>query len=522
MWRSWGPAILLEFSFVLYLSCALLIDSRTLPQGRFADRPAWSIALAVLTLSLLFAIWFALSWRPVYAAIAALTHFLIVSQISDYKYRNVQEPLSFVDFALIPQIWRHPGLYQAQFLRHPLFYAVVALLVALTAVWFIYLEPSMLPARHRLVWYVSGVVVVASLLGWFIAGPLPTWLVGGVYRRMIPADAARYVREIGFAASLSAGLIAWRHAPSGSHQWPRQPPISTDAKLSPVVIVVQSESFVDLNRAGVHSEVLPAFRAAQARSLAHGCVGVPVQGAWTLRSEFVFLTGRALDSIGIDALHPYLRLRHPPRSIAHLMRDAGFATVFAHPFDMDFFNRSSALPLLGFDRLIDETAFAGIAREGYYVPDAALAERVLTMAAEATQPFFCMTATMENHNPWDKHRLPGIATPAERYMYHLRNADRMIAQLIEGLERLGRPAVLAFYGDHVPTMPSLADPFPDPRTDYFVMALRDGTWLTGQRRDLDLHQLADVVLAALEKVCPPRDVQTGMSAEANAVNGGGG
>jgi hypothetical protein len=82
-------------------------------------------------------------------------------------------------------------------------------------------------------------------------------------------------------------------------------------------------------------------------------------------------------------------------------------------------------------------------------------------------------------------------------MYHLRNADRMIAQLIEGLERLGRPAVLAFYGDHVPTMPSLADPFSDPRTDYFVMALRDGAWLTGPRRDLDLPQLADVVLAAL-------------------------
>ena len=509
---GWGSAILFGLCFVLYLSCGLLIDSRTLPRGRFTDRPVWGLILTLLTLTLLFAVWFVVSWRPVYAAFAALIHFLIVSLISDYKYRNVQEPLSFVDFALIPQIWRHPSLYQAQFLRHPLFYVVLVLLCTLTAVWFAYLEPSILPARHRLAWVLSGIAVVVGTLGWIAAGPLPTWLVGGIYRRMIPADSARYVREIGLAASLMAGLIAWRHAPSGSHQWPKLAPISADPDLSPVVIVVQSESFVDLSRAGVHNEWLPELRAAQSRALAHGCVSVPVQGAWTLRSEFVFLTGRELDTIGIDALHPYLRLRHPPRSIAHLMRDAGFATVFAHPFDMTFFNRSSALPLLGFDRLIDESAFAGIAREGYYVPDAALADRVLTMAADSKQPFFCMAATMENHNPWDKHRLPGVATPAERYIYHLRNADRMIATLIDGLKQLGRPAVLAFYGDHVPTMPSLADPFPDPRTDYFVMALRDGVWQTGSRRDLKLHELADVIVKALETVCPPRkdrDVATG-------------
>lgn len=495
---------MLGLCFVLYLSGGLLIDTRTLPRGRFTERPVWGIALTLLTLTLLFAIWFVVSWRPFYAAFAALMHFLIVSLISDFKYRNVREPLSFVDFALIPQIWRHPSLYQAQFLHHPLFYVVLVFLFALTALWFAYLEPSILPAGNRLAWAVSGVAVVAGMIGWIATGPLPNWLVGGIYQRMIPADSARYVREIGLAASLTAGLIAWRHAPSGSHRWPKLAPISADPDLSPVVIVVQSESFVDLSRAGVHSERLPQLRAAQSRALAHGCVSVPVQGAWTLRSEFVFLTGRELDAIGIDALHPYLRLRRPPRSIAHLMRDAGFATVFVHPFDMTFFNRSSALPLLGFDRLIDESAFTGIAREGYYVPDAALAERVLALAADTKQPFFCMAATMENHNPWDKNRLPGLATPAERYIYHLRNADRMIATLIDGLKRLGRPAVLAFYGDHVPTMSSLANPFPDSRTDYFVMALRDGIWQTGSRRDLNLHELAEVIVKALERVCPPR------------------
>src|SRR5690606_562976 len=80
-------------------------------------------------------------------------------------------------------------------------------------------------------------------------------------------------------------------------------------------------------------------------------VKVPVQGAWTLRSEFAFLAGRPLETFGLDALHPYLRLPTPPRTLAHHLGDAGFATVFMHPFDLDFFNRREALPKLGFERL---------------------------------------------------------------------------------------------------------------------------------------------------------------------------
>ena len=46
----------------------------------------------------------------------------------------------------------------------------------------------------------------------------------------------------------------------------------------------------------------------------------------------------------------------------------------------------------------------------------------------------------------------------------------------------------------------LADPFPDPRTDYFVMGYREGQWLRGSRRDLELHQLPDLILGVLQQV----------------------
>jgi len=502
-----GSPLLFAAYFVLYLLLALFVDALAAPRGRFLGRPGWALLTAVLTLTLLYAVWFAASWRPVFAGNAAIITFVIVRLISDYKVRNVQEPLNFVDFALIPQILRHPRLYQADFLTHPFFYVGIAAVLAIIFLWSHFVEPSMLPDGHLWDWAIPVAVMLLAIIGWGVAGPLPAWFTSAVHRRMIPANSTRHVREFGLAASLTAGLIGWRQSIGGSRTWPSPAIVAkaTPPRPAPVVIAVQSESFLDLRAAGLRDVDLPALQNARDHAVAHGRVKVPVQGAWTLRSEFAFLAGRPLESFGLDALHPYLRLRQPPRTFAHHLRDAGFFTLFVHPFDLDFFNRRRALPKLGFERLLGETDFEGVPRDGYYVPDLALAERVLAMAAAEPRPFFSMIATMENHNPWNKGRLPGIDSPVEQYIHHLHNADRMIGQIVSGMEQLGRPAVFAFYGDHVPTMPALADPFPDPRTDYVVMGLRDGTWLSGQQRDCALHEMADMVLATLDRVCVSHD-----------------
>lgn len=494
--------MLLAGAFSLYLLAVLLIDALAAPRGRFRGRPAWSYALSVLAFSLLYAVWFAVSWRPIFSAVSAIVTFVIVMLISNHKVRRVQEPLNFMDFALIPQVWRHPMLYQAEFLRHPVFVLGAMVLLGVIFAWCHFVEPSMLPDGRWWDWGAPSVLLVAFVIAWGVAGPLPASLTAALNRRMVPADSAQHVRAMGLAASLVAGLIGWRGAATERDATARSPPVRIPrAAPSPVVIAVQSESFVDLYRAGLHEVRLPGLEAARRRAVAHGRLKVPVQGAWTLRSEFAFLTGRPLESFGLDALHPYLRLDHPPRTLAHHLRDAGFRTLFAHPFDLDFFNRRAAMPKLGFDRLLGDDDFAGVEREGYFVPDLALAERILAEAFAEPAPFFCLAATMENHNPWDGRRIPGVGTAVDQYIFHLRNADRMIDRLVEGVEQLGRPAVLAFYGDHVPIIPELADPFPDTCTDYFVMGMRERAWLTGAQRDCALHELPGMILATLERVC---------------------
>jgi hypothetical protein len=496
-----GTILLLPVTFVVYLFLALLIDARALPRGSVLTRNAFAWAFSLVALTLLYAFWFVLSWRPIFANNASLITLTLLVLISNVKYRDVYEPLNVPDFALIPQIWRHPRLYQAEFLHRTPFWLVVGATIAITIAWCIYVEPALLPAKHRVALTLGGIVFVAAILACIVVGPLPSSFVDAVSRRMLPVDSARHVAEFGLAGSLLAGMIAWRRSTTPSRRaWSH--PVPCTQHPPPVIVVLQCESFVDLARSGVRDVKLPGLARAREQSFSHGRMIVPVQGAWTLRCEFAFLTGQPLSAFGFDALHPYLRLRNPPHTLAHHMRDIGFHTVFMHPFDIKFFNRGRAMPILGFDRVMGSEAFADVEPDGFYIGDLTVAERILNLAAEESRPLFCFAVTMENHNPWSAQRLPNLRTPADKYIYHLLNSDRMITRLFEELERLGRPVVFAFYGDHVPTLPSLAHPFPDTSTDYFVAIFQDGVWFKGGSRDLVLHELADLSLDALSKLRP--------------------
>jgi hypothetical protein len=105
--------------------------------------------------------------------------------------------------------------------------------------------------------------------------------------------------------------------------------------------------------------------------------------------------------------------------------------------------------------------------------------------------------TMGNHGPWlNKGSELGC------YLDGLRRSDEMLRRLIEGLEDRRSDAILAFYGDHLPSLPRdfARLGFDDWRSDYAI-------WSRGgkpRRRDLAAHELGRAVVeAALEL---PEDV----------------
>jgi phosphoglycerol transferase MdoB-like AlkP superfamily enzyme len=277
--------------------------------------------------------------------------------------------------------------------------------------------------------------------------------------------------------------------------------IRSSGDEKPPIVAVQSESFFDARRLhpAVARGVLERFDQL-AREADCGRLAVPVWGAYTMRSEFAFLSGIPQAELGIHRFNPYRRLaRGGVATLASALRARGYRTLCLHPYPAGFFARDRVFPALGFDAFVDLAGFAGAERAGPYIADAEVTARICRALEEASGPLFIFAITMENHGPLHLER----ATAAEAqelyaaepppgfddltvYLRHLRHADDMIGTLAQALSR--KPGLLCFYGDHVPGLPSIyrALDYHDSRTDYLIWNFRNRE---SRRADLPVERL---------------------------------
>ena len=195
---------------------------------------------------------------------------------------------------------------------------------------------------------------------------------------------------------------------------------------------------------------------------------VPGWGANTMRTEFAVLTGIPESALGYDRFNPYYALaRVPIESQVWRLRRAGYRTICLHPFDRRFFRRDLAMPALGFERFLGRETLGGRATRRPISPTPSWpATSCGSLDAEGPRTFI-FAITMGNHGPWLAKGPPidpavagavrpggdagrGRAAALSRRAAPLR---RDAADLLDGLERRGRPAVLGFYGDHLPSLP---------------------------------------------------------------------
>lgn len=209
-----------------------------------------------------------------------------------------------------------------------------------------------------------------------------------------------------------------------------------------------------------------------------------------MRTEFAVLTGVAEEEIGFDQFDPYLRAyRRVENALPGQMSIAGFRCEFVHPYDRRFFRRDVAIPALGFHSFLDETAFPASERIGRYVSDRAVGELLLSRIKNSELPMFVYAATMENHGPW---------ADENSYLKHLRNSDQLLGMMMEGLDRLGRDYVLAFFGDHRPALRSITSKGTTP----FVILTNDPVSSEAPAVSVTAAGLNWLLHAAIEQDCP--------------------
>jgi hypothetical protein len=456
--------LLIASSFLLSLVAGEMVDRLTDPR-----RPVCSGGLIALIWRawLLASIWllaFGLTARPLFASAATLVSVAILVAISNIKRRYLREPLIFSDFALLEHVIRHPRLfYIPDHWRGPVLVGIGLFLAAIVG-WML-IEPRAIGGAAQALALVPASAILVS--GLFLPRLLAS-TAGLIHEPNPQADIA----HVGLLVSLLSYSVAWRleqgMQPRAAAAMNTRPAPPYDA-----IIVVQAESFVDLRRFGRNDLRLPAFDRLKERAVASGLIEVPCEGAYTLRPESAVITGLGFREQSFDRFHPYLRPgRLSAEALPRLLSTAGWDAVFVHPYDPSFFRRAHAIPILGFTRSIYENAFTGARRVGPYFSDDAVAEIICKeVRAKGERGLFLYAVTMEAHDPYGKGRLPTEDDPIRQYIHHIENTDRMLARITDEFSAGEHRVLLVFFGDHVPFLPSFADPFPDARTDFVVVEL---------------------------------------------------
>jgi len=468
-------------------------------RARLAPR---DLALRLLGYMLILLFWFEFSWRPWLAGLTCVTTVAILIIVSRAKRSVIGEPLLFSDFALLPQVPRHPQLYYIPPLWDPRISVPAILTLAATILWY-RTEPSVLPAATLPgLAAVIGLPLGLALLVW--AAPRPP-LVRLIARWFPQPDLEGDVARVGLPASL-LGYTA--RAMAGSEPVPAVPVLPL-CRGDDVVVVIQLESFIDPERLG--GPPLPAMELFRTQAAQYGRLRVPAHGAYTMRSEHAVLTGRPPDVLGFGRYDPYTaRSGDEPTSLARLARARGYETLFLHPFHRDFFRRAQVMEAFGFTDLVMGESFADAPRVGPYVGDVALGERLLAEVRARRRPLLVFCVTMENHGPWKPGRLPGIDDPEAQYLHHVAHTGRMVQNVAAELEALararGETVTLCVFGDHAPSLPSCKPGFGERATDYALFRFGHAE-VPPQRVDLAADALGLAVRGALATA--PTDIATG-------------
>lgn len=435
--------------FFLILSCLVLENFIKPKTGRYL-RPSGFIIHSLLMANC-YGCFLFVSGSPLFSAFLTWGIALAFVIASNLKWAILGEPLVFSDLSIVKDIAKHPNFY---IFAIPIFTRLlvgIALLCIPAGYIWAMLQPCPMQIR---------------LLGFFLSATSGLLLAALPTSKLIAAPALK--RDIAHFGLFSCLFIYWRC-------WQKQPlacappPLPANPAFD-LVVVVQCESFTDPSTLHLPTDmVLPCMpELTKARQMAsdYGNLEVSGFGAYTIRTEYGVLFGRSEQELGFQQFDPFLTAKHEKAfSLPYKFGQAGFKSVFLHPYNLDFSNRRSLMAHIGFETVLGAESFSHTSTPDMpYVSDKSLADKIISLCSNTPAPLFLYAVTIENHGPWKEQ-----GTPLTSYLEHLKNSDQMIGQLIKGLDFGNKSALFVFFGDHRPSIPPELPPNTERSTPYFII-----------------------------------------------------
>lgn len=235
---------------------------------------------------------------------------------------------------------------------------------------------------------------------------------------------------------------------------------------TPDVIVVMSEAFFDVTRIpNVHfaRDPLPTLHRLQ-REAASGTLYPPTFGGGTANTEFELLTGHSMRLLPSGSVPYQQYLRKDIDSLPRIFASHGYRTEAVHIFHRWFWEREEVYRHLGLQRFVsmEEVVVTG---GGFYPGEENLTREMKRVLEESSVPLFLFAIGVEAHGPYEPNRYPLSTIQFEgpldseardellTYAEAANHADRELGELVRYLEKRDKPAVLLFFGDHLPSLP---------------------------------------------------------------------
>ena len=243
---------------------------------------------------------------------------------------------------------------------------------------------------------------------------------------------------------------------------------TADTDLMPNVLFVQLESFFDTSEfksLNTTIDPLPNLRK-MAEEYSSGYCQVPSIGAGTANTEFEVITGMNLRYFG-PGEYPYKTYlkERTAESAATAFKSFGYGAHAIHNHSGNFYSRAKVFNTIGFDTFVCKEFMNFDTTPNGWAKDEVLLEHINDCLDSTEQQDFVFTITVQGHGSYpekkvlkDPHLYAWGTESAKKnnqwtyYANQVYEMDTFAKNLVDMMEKRGEPAVVVFYGDHLPTL----------------------------------------------------------------------
>lgn len=284
--------------------------------------------------------------------------------------------------------------------------------------------------------------------------------------------------------------------------------------IQPNIIMVQLESFFDptlVEYLNFSNDPIPNFRRLS-EEFTSGLLDVAVLGGGTSNTEFEAITGLSIKLFG-PGEYPYNTIlkSQPVESIAYYLKDHGYTTSAMHNNSGTFYGRHNVFSNLGFDRFISREHMFNV----NYTPtgwakDDVLVDEISDLISSTPESDFIYAISVQGHGAYPETKVLDDSeiqvtvssdtlneNDINKWQYfteQMYEMDIFVSDLINSLSEINEPTIVAFYGDHLPSLGLDDDSVSNNNIYQTPFLIWDNINLPKETLNLKTYQLSSYIL----------------------------